>query len=288
MTNSTAAAYAVLARFALGRQAEAAGVRLRALDGGLNNASWCVSSALGEWVIRLAGDCDQRFQINRVAERQTQAAAAARGFAPQILYAEPAHGVLVSEYLGAEVWTRQQTRTPDGIRMLGARLGELHAAPAPKGVRRLDVHSVLAHYLELRGVTPGPVSRADLSARLRWSLATYRPAPPALCHNDLHHRNLIGVSPLRFVDWEYGGVGDPIVELAAVIGYHDFDAGQRALLLEAHGGGYDPAQVARMCLVFDCLHALWLDAADGWRTLDLEQQTALVERISVDPALRER
>jgi thiamine kinase len=288
VNDSTDAAHAVLAGFALGREAAAAGVTLDALQGGLDNASWRARSAAGDWVIRIAGDRDQRFQINRVAERQTQAAAAALGFAPAILYADPARGVLVSEYLGADVWTRERARTADGIRTLGARLGALHAAPVPKGVRRLDVHSVLAHYLELPGVAPGPVSRAELGARLRWSLATYRPAAAALCHNDLHHRNLIGAAPLRFIDWEYGGVGDPLFELAAVCGYHDYDAEQRALLLEAHGGGLDAAHAARMCLVFDCLHALWLDAADGWRTLDAPRQHALIERISIDPALRER
>jgi len=279
---------AVLGAFAAGRESLAAGPRISALAGGLDNHSWRVTSAVGDWVVRSAGSRDQHFAINRVAERQSQAAAAALGFAPAIVYADPERGILISEHLDGQVWTREAARVPAGIRMLGARLGALHAAPPPRDVRRVNVHDVLAHYLELRGVPPGPVSRDDIGARLRWSLATYRHAPPALCHNDLHHLNLIGEAPLRFVDWEYAGVGDPIFELAAVIGYHDYDADQRELLLAAHGGGFKPAHVARMCLVFDCLHALWLDAAGGWDSLSPERREALIARLSVDPTMRVR
>ena len=283
-----AAPGALLARFAAGREALAAGAQVEALAGGLDNHSWRVTSAVGDWVVRSAGARDQRFAINRVAERQAQAAAAALGFAPAIVYAEPEHGILVSERLAGRVWTRADARAAAGIRALGARLGELHAAPPPRTVRRIDVHDVLAHYLELRGVPPGPVARDDIGARLRWSLATYRHAPPALCHNDLHHLNLIGEAPLRFVDWEYAGVGDPTFELAAVIGYHDYDAEQRELLLAAHGGDFKPAHLARMCLVFDCLHALWLDAAGGWDSLPPERREGLIARLSVDPTIRPR
>ncbi|HXQ64601.1 MAG TPA: phosphotransferase [Steroidobacteraceae bacterium] len=279
---------AVLGGFAAGREALAMAPRIEALAGGLDNLSWRVTSAVGDWVVRCAGSRDQRYAINRVAERQAQAAAAALGFAPAIVHAEPERGILVSEHLAGRVWTRDEARAEPGIRALGARLGALHAAPPPRDVRRINVHDVLAHYLELRGVPPGPVSRDDIGARLRWSLATYRHAPPALCHNDLHHQNLIGEAPLRFVDWEYAGVGDPVFELAAVIGYHDYDADQRELLLAAHGGGFKAAHVTRMCLVFDCLHALWLDAAGGWDSLSPERRQGLIARLSVDPTIRTR
>jgi thiamine kinase len=279
---------AVLERFAAGRSALAAGAQAHALGGGVDNATWRVVSGAGDWVVRIAGPRDRRFAINRVAERQVHAAAAALGFAPPIVHAETAQGVLVTEFLPGAPWTRAEARAPDGIRLLAARLAELHAQPPPRGVRRLDVHDVLAHYLELPASAPGPVSREELAARLRFTLATYRAPAPALCHNDLHHLNLIGRAPLHFVDWEYAAVGDPVFELAAVIGYHDLDTEQRELLLTSYGRTLPRAQVARMCIVFDCLHALWLDAADAWRTLTPERRDALLARLAVDPAERHR
>jgi thiamine kinase len=278
----------VLAGFEEGRAALAGELSITPLSGGLDNSSCRVSSTAGDWVVRIAGGRDVQFAINRVAECQVQTAAAALGFAPEIVYAEPERGLLVSEFLDGEVWTREQARSAAGIHALGTRLGQLHAQPPPRAVRRLNVHDVLAHYLETPAPARGPVSRSDLGARLRWSLATYRPPAPALCHNDLHHLNLIGWEPIRFVDWEYAGVGDPLFELASVIGYHDLDAEQRESLLVAHGGDFHRAHVARMCLVFDCLHALWLDAAGGWDSLTAERRDALLTRLTVDPAERQR
>ena len=279
---------AALAGFAAGRDALAAGLKTAELAGGLENSSYRVSSKAGDWVVRLAGARDARFTINRVAERQAQSFAAAAGFAPAIVHADPEHGTLVSEHLEAPAWSREQARTPDGLRLLGTRLGELHALELPRTVRRVNVHDVLAHYLELPATAATPISREDIGARLRWSLATYRAPASALCHNDLHHLNLLGTAPLMFVDWEYAGVGDPIFELAAVIGYHDLDLEQRSILIAAHGGGFAPAHVTRMCLVFDCLHALWLDAAGGWDSLGAERREALIARLTIDPAERRR
>jgi len=43
-----------------------------------------------------------------------------------------------------------------------------------------------------------------------------------------------------------------------------------------------------MCLVFDCLHALWLDAAGGWDSLGEERRALLLARLTIDPAERRR
>ncbi len=277
---------AALGGFAAGRAALAAGIAVEPLAGGGSNASCRVSSTVGDWVVRLGGSADEAFGINRVAERQVHAAAASAGFAPALVHADPGRGLLIAEFVAGRGLTREEVRSADGLRALGTRLGALHALPPPRTVRRLDVHEVLAHYLELREVPPGPVPRAELASRLRWSLATYRQAAVAFCHNDLHWRNVIVADRLWFVDWEYGGVGDPLFELAAVIGYHDLDGGQREALLAAHGGDFKPLQVEQMCRVFDCLHALWLDAARGWDALEPERREALLARLAIDPAQR--
>jgi thiamine kinase len=277
---------AALGGFAAGRAALAAGLTLEPLQGGGSNRSVRVTSAAGDWVVRLAGSEDEAFGINRVAERQVHAAAARAGFAPALVHAEPERGLLITEFVAGRALSRAELQSPDGLRALGARLGELHALPPPRGVRRLDVHEALAHYLELPDVAPGPMPRAELAARLRWSLATYRRTAVAFCHNDLHWRNVIVADRLWFVDWEYGAVGDPLFELAAVVGYHDLDATQREALLAAHGGDFQPAEVEQMCRVFDCLHALWLDAARGWDALEPERRDALLARLAIDPAQR--
>ena len=277
---------AALGGFAAGRAALEAGLTIEPLAGGSSNRSVRVTSAAGDWVVRLAGTDDGAFGINRVAEHQVHAAAANAGFAPALVHAEPERGLLIAQYVAGRSLTRAELTSPDTLRALGARLGALHALPPPRGVRRLDLHGVLAHYLELEGVPPGPVPRAELASQLRWSLANYRRTSVAFCHNDLHWRNVIAAGRLWFVDWEYGGVGDPLFDLAGIIGYHDLDAAARELLLAAHGGAFKPAEVEPMCRVFDCLHALWLDAARGWDGLEPERREALLARLAINPAQR--
>jgi thiamine kinase-like enzyme len=280
---------AALGGFAAGRDAIAASPRVTELTAGALNHVYRVTSAVGDWVVRLGGGVDADLAINRVAERQIHKVVAERGFAPQIVHAAPAAGLLVTEFVDGARVSRERLRQPETLRALGTRLAELHRAPVPGTVRRVDVHDVLLHHLELGGVPPGPVSREDLASRLRWSLANYRQVGIALCHNDLHHRNLLagGGAGLVFVDWEYGGAGDPLFELAAIIGYHDLDEEQCAILLAAHGGPFRPVDVAAMCLVFDCLHALWLDSARAWGSLEAGQRDALLARLAIDPADRE-
>ena len=282
-----AALRAALASFEPGRAALAAGPLVAPLAGGVVNRTFRVTSPAGDWVVRLGGGNDAQLAISRVAERQTHAVAAALGFAPAIVHAAPAAGLLVTEHLQGQALSREHLRAPQQLQALGERLGELHGAPLPRTVRRLDIHDSLLHYLELQDVPPGPMSREELASRLRWSLAGYRQQAVALCHNDLHHRNVLAGERLMFVDWEYGGVGDPLFELAAIIGYHDLDQAQQAILLAAHGGDFRPVDVTEMCRVFDCVYALWLDAAQAWHSLEAGHREALLTRLRVDPADRD-
>ena len=279
---------AVLGASAPGRAVLAAGARIERLCGGLSNRTWLAASAAGDLVVRLGGAHDFKIASDRVGERQALAAAAALGFGPRIVYVDARHGVLVTERIAGHTWTRAEARSAAGIGRLGARLKRLHAAPAPRGVRRVDICDTIAHYLERRALPAGPVTREVIADLVRWALGGYRPLPAALCHNDLHHLNIIDAEPLMFVDWEYAGVGDPLIDLAAVACYHDFDEAQRAALLAAYAGGVEPAAFNDACLIFDCLHALWLDAADGWQSLERERREALLARLAFEPPARRR
>ena len=57
---------------------------------------------------------------------------------------------------------------------------------------------------------------------------------PCLCHNDVHHLNIVGSAPVRLIDWEYAGVGEPLFDLASVCVYHRYRKPQRERLLTAY------------------------------------------------------
>jgi thiamine kinase-like enzyme len=132
-------------------------------------------------------------------------------------------------------------------------------------MRRVDFASSLAHYaLELGddAATRALVERARATAAgLRCG------GRDVLCHNDLHHLNIVGSREvIQVVDWEYAGLGDPIMDIASYLAYHDLDAPATAALLEAYGAGPATPSFARWA------DARWLFEAVWWAWLELHRQ----------------
>jgi thiamine kinase-like enzyme len=273
--------HSTLAAFDEGRRALASGIEALVLRSGGVNQSWRVVSAEGDWVVRLGGALDQTLQISRQMEYLAQTLAAAHGFAPTVLYAAPDSGALVMQYVDAPVWTAVDAASEGRIQLLGERLRALHQVPVPHDLRCVTMPQALAHYSALADSPMNPVSNVRLRAHVADVLADYELKDPVFCHNDLHHHNLIGTQPLRLIDWEYAGAGDAHFELAAVISYHDYDRAQRELLLRSYAHPHNAQLLQQMCQAFDCLHALWLNAADGWGALEPTRQNALFARLGL-------
>ena len=83
---------------------------------------------------------------------------------------------------------------------------------------------------------------------------------PCLCHNDVHHLNVVGRGEPMLIDWEYAGSGDPAFDLASVCVYHRYGPAQRSLLLDAYGAagrGVDAERLERACWIFEYVRDLW-------------------------------
>jgi thiamine kinase-like enzyme len=71
------------------------------------------------------------------------------------------------------------------------------------------------------------------------------PFRPLLCHNDVMPANLIDDGArLWLVDWEYGGMGHPLFDLANASVNAAFGDADDEALLEAYRGEVDPAELA--------------------------------------------
>jgi thiamine kinase-like enzyme len=82
----------------------------------------------------------------------------------------------------------------------------------------------------------------------------------ALCHNDLHHLNILDDGKrLWIVDWEYGGCGDPLFDLASFLCQHESTHEERHVLLSAYAGDAAvPIElVEAACRAFDYVQWLW-------------------------------
>jgi thiamine kinase-like enzyme len=286
--------HAALDAFDAGRIALAAGARAEALAGGLTNRTWRVTAPGIDWVVRIGAGRDAALAIDRRGELVALGAAGPAGLAPAIVHGDAARGVCVLQYRRGATWTRDQARDADGLRRIGQRIGELHALPVPSALPVLDVATTLEQYLAAPPTGGGPIPRAVLAARVRDALASYSPAARAFCHHDLHHMNVVDDGTLTFVDWEYAAAGDPWLDVAAWASYHDLDIDARRALVIAYDRGSvarDAESLAaacttldRACAVFDCLDALWYDAAAAWPRIDSRHRSALMRRLGGGPA----
>lgn len=288
-----------LASFAAGRELLAQPeARAHALAGGVENRVWRVVGPYADWVVRLGGGRDARLAVDRRRELACVTLAASHGFAPGIVHAAPGSGLLVAAHVAGRTWSRDDARALRNVARFGARLRALHAVPVPSSLPAVDPGAAIEGYLALDPPPQPPVPRAKLASAAAASLAAVAPRAHALCHHDLHHRNVIDAGELVFVDWEYAGRGEPLLDLAAFAAYHDFDAPRRAALLAAYEaggpppqrladahevGGASPERFAAACTLFDCLQALWYDAADAWHTLGADARAALIQRLALSP-----
>lgn len=230
---------------------------------GLTNRSWLVHADADRFVVRISDvGAAQELQIDRNSEAVVLQHVSRAGIGPQVLRCDPARGVLVTRYLGA-TWTEQDTQSDQNIVRLAGVLRRLHALDVPVGVRAVDLAATVDGYIRTL-LERGTHSRLALSA-LRdcadESASQLRQdSTPRLCHNDVHHLNIVGSDPIRLIDWEYAGIGEPLFDLASVCVYHRYRKSQRERLLTAYGEPSSAINWQRLelaCWLFDYIRDLW-------------------------------
>jgi thiamine kinase len=252
-----------LAARALGVEAGAI-VSVDPIKHGLTNESWLVRTANDAVVVRISNPQWASLQIDRRAESLVLETVATAGIGPQIVANEPSRGILVTRYLGS-ICTASQMTDADLIARLGRLFKALHSLTPPVNIREVHLPSVIGGYLETLDTlsrTSELTSREMRDRGLMLATQIAECSAPRLCHNDVHHLNLIDREPLRLIDWEYAGIGEPYFDLASVCIYHNYSMQQRTLLLQAYSGGASIADAERLamnCWVFEYIRDLWME-----------------------------
>jgi aminoglycoside phosphotransferase (APT) family kinase protein len=247
-----------------------------ALPGGQANHTLRLRDARQDLVLRIAGAATA-LGANGESECRMQELAAAAGLAPAVVLSRPGAGLLVTRHVAGRMLSRDELHDVAQLVRIGRWIAALHALPAPPDLPYVDFGARAAGHLEtLQARAPSPEA-GELARRLQTRRAALAATPPAACHHDLHHRNIIDAGEsLLVVDWEYAGPGDRAADLAACIRYHDL--GPRET--EALFAGYGPpdvalrARVSSLCWIFDCL---WF----GWNAV------GALEGLAPEPALQQ-
>ena len=187
-------------------------------------------------------------------------AVAAAGLAPGVHVCAPAEGLLVTRFIEGRTWNASDARSLGNLRRVAACLRRLHELPVPDGVHDVD-YGRQARKLAA-GLPANDAAGAELAGRAAAASARIGDGGYAttLCHNDLHHLNVLDDgSRIWMVDWEYGGRGNPLFDVASFLTLHDLGPDPTEAFLESYGR-LQPADRSRLDdarWLFDYVQWLW-------------------------------
>jgi thiamine kinase-like enzyme len=202
-------------------------VALEPLKGGLTNISFVATDRGERFVVRCGEDIPVH-HVFRDRERAATAAAFEAGLSPALVYAEA--GIMVLRFIEGQ--TLGEADLAANIARIVPLLKKCHEAVG-RHVRgpanAFWVFHVIRDYVTLLGAEPRYLTVADRLEQAQ------RPLPLVFGHHDLLPGNFIDDSSrLWLIDWEYGGFGTPMFDLANLSSNGNFTAADDAALLEAY------------------------------------------------------
>ena len=233
--------------------------------GGLTNRVFKIEGE-GTVCLRLPGAGTEAY-IDRANEEIAAREAARAGVSPEVLYADPRSGILVTEFIK---WAVTMTPIAYKVRAGAAfRAGEafrkLHSSDA-KFNFRFELFSMIDDYLKFLSTKPIdlPAGYHDVlreAESVRGALSAH-PLPLAACHCDPLCENFLDVGDrMWMVDWEYSGMNDPMWDLGDLSVEGAFTPEQDKELIAGYFGGAPRAdEVGRMVIykaMCDLLWTLW-------------------------------
>jgi thiamine kinase-like enzyme len=219
--------------------------------GGITNRNYRVSTARGDYVVRISVRETGLLGIDRDNEEHNSAVAATVGVGAPVIARLRDPEALVVGYVPSVTLTPVDFRDPRRISVLAGLLRRLHAAPP--FARDFDMVAVQRRYLGIviEHGYPLPQDYADYAERAQTigELLTRTRTATAPCHNDLMPGNFLESagpgSPIWLVDYEYSGNNDPCYDLGDAINELELDSGQAEQLVTEYHGGARPQQLAR-------------------------------------------
>ena len=203
-----------------------------ALGEGRTNQNFVVSvgTAGKKCFVRVGGDL-QCHGVVRARERAVQRAAAAQGLAPEVLYAQD--DIMAMEFVEGRTLTEQNvhegTSSKDTplLQALVESVRRLHRTPPPPELGDFPAVGWQGPHLPkwIEYCTAHGFARLPLLAEAEALIPTLEAAAgplaePALCHFDLLPDNFVVVQDAAaaprviIVDYEYTGIGQPLMDLA--------------------------------------------------------------------------
>lgn len=201
------------------------------LKGGLSTSSFKVRDFSGHHVVRIGADIPVH-HVNRKQERAVSLAASKAGLSPAVTYFED--DLLVIDFIEGQ--TMKETDIKHRLGSIIDLLADVHTKIANYlygPVSMFWVFHVLRDYLSALKKADDGLSKIE---RIIASLEdTQMPLPIVIGHHDLLPANLIDDGRrLWLIDWEYGGFGTAMFDLANLSSNGNLTEADESELLERY------------------------------------------------------
>jgi thiamine kinase-like enzyme len=226
---------------------------LEPLKGGLSNTSYVVTDGNEKFVARCGGDIPVH-HVFRDRERAVSIAAHRAGLSPELIHAEP--GIMVFRHIAGRTYGENDLRANIArivplLHKCHRDVGRLIQGPAPF----FWVFHVIRDYANrLRESGARPEAELDYYTGLANAMEDAQlPLPIVFGHHDLLPGNFLDDGKrLWLIDWEYGGFGTPLFDLANIAANGSLTDEQERMLLESYFGLAPSAALQR---AFDAMKA---------------------------------
>jgi thiamine kinase-like enzyme len=241
--------------------------RIEKLPGGLTNENFKVTIGGKSYALRVAGK-GTAAMINRPAEDNNAHLMAAAGINPTLFYYDAETGDKIDEYIDGKTLHVPDFQTAEAdkyIKLIAKTLNEVHNSGKEfKG--KFDFLDEFDSYVRL--IEKNNIKVYDGHDKVMAKMAEIRaileknPRRQSPTHNDPLPENwIVDGDRIYLIDWEYGGVGDPLMDVAAFSLEVGLTTEQEQLLLNSYFGR--PATDAEYAMILvdkfinDSLWYLW-------------------------------
>ncbi len=229
---------------------------------GLTNRSFRLRVGDEAFVMRLDAAHTSVLRPDRTAERVALEQAGTTGTGPEVIFAAPEQGILVTRYVAGSTLTDKDLRNTATLERIAALLQRVHALP----VLGTGFDIVVAAESYLAALPESGDTRRIGEQCVRIVEALQSGAEIRCCHNDVIAPNIVDSDSLVLIDWEYAGDNDAYFDLASLIAYHRLESRYADTLLSAYAGdaaAVDNDRLEAQLRLYDALHWLWLSLREA-------------------------
>ncbi|WP_207308558.1 phosphotransferase [Bacillus timonensis] len=215
---------------------------------GMTNRSFLFEIDTKKYICRIPGEGTEKL-INRAEEYQSIQAAMELNITENIIYIDPKSGIKISEFesdaRNVDIHNEEEAKKWIGI------LKQLHESNIAVP-HNFSLEKLILFYEEICKEKDAILFEDYSLVRARMgellSIVKNMDKPKAFCHIDAHVDNFLVLpnGDMKLVDWEYAGMADPLIDLAMIYIYGQYDENQLEKILSYYFGEGGPTQEERL------------------------------------------